>query len=127
VLTDLGHALRDAGEAARALALYRESLTLLGVAGYKPHLIRNLEGMAAVAALQGQPECAAQLFAAAASSRDAIDAPLPLSERVAHERSVAAVRATLGGDAFEAAWTVGWARGLTGIVAEVLETGSSGS
>jgi tetratricopeptide (TPR) repeat protein len=127
VLTDLGHALRDAGEAARALALYRESLALLGLGGYKPHLIRNLEGMAAVAAMQGQPERAAQLFAATASSREAIGAPLPPSARDAHERSVAAVRATLGADAFEAVWTTGWARGLTAMVAEVLEPGSSGA
>jgi predicted ATPase/DNA-binding XRE family transcriptional regulator len=127
VLTDLGHALRDAGEAERALALYRESLALLGVAGYKPHLIRNLEGLALVAAMQGQPEHAAQLFAAAASARDAIGAPLPPSERVAHERSVAAVCAALGADAFEAAWTAGGAPGLTATVAEMLETGSSGS
>ena len=127
MLTDLGHALRDAGEAERALALYRESLALLGVAGYKPHLIRNLEGMAAVATIQGQPEHAAQMFAAAAAAREEIGAPLPPSERVAHERRVAAVRAALGATAFEAAWPAGWARGLAATVAEALEAGASGS
>lgn len=123
VLTDLGHALRDGGEVVRALALYRESLTLLGATGYKPHLIRNVEGLGAVAGAQGQPERAARLFAAAAVAREIIGTPLAPSERVAHDRAVAAVRAALGVAGFETAWATGWAHGLEAAVAEALESG----
>lgn len=125
-LTDLAHAVRESGDAERALILYRESLTLLGVAGYKPHVIRNLEGLAAVAAIQGQPERAAQLFAAAASAREAIGTPLPPCERAARERTVAAVRAVLGADAFEAAWAEGWKRHVVAAVPGALEADSAG-
>jgi tetratricopeptide (TPR) repeat protein len=126
VLTDLGHALRDGGEVERALALYRESLEQLGAAGYKPHLIRNLEGLATVAATQGQAERAAHLFAAAASAREAIGAPLPPSERAAHERAVAAVRANLGADAFETAWMFGASLDLRQAVAQALAANPDG-
>jgi hypothetical protein len=71
--------------------------------------------------MQGQPGRAARLFAAAASARKAIGAPLPLSERAAHEHTMAEVRAALTVDAFEAAWAAGWAHGLEATVAEVLE------
>jgi tetratricopeptide (TPR) repeat protein len=71
VLTDLGHAFLDQGDAARAQTLYQESLGLLvGAKGYKPHAARTLEGLAVAAARQGQPERAARQFGTAAASRE---------------------------------------------------------
>jgi non-specific serine/threonine protein kinase len=125
-LTDLGHATRDAGDSVRALTLYRESLTLLGEGGYKPHIIRNLEGAAAVAAMQVRPERAAHLLSGAASLREALGTPLPPSERASHERIVASVRAGLSTDAFDDAWTAGWTRGLHAAIVEALTVGSAG-
>jgi tetratricopeptide (TPR) repeat protein len=125
VLTDLGYAVHDQGDAARAQALYRESLALLGSKGYKPHIARNLEGLATVSARHGQPERAARQFGVAAALRDLMGAPLPPSERSAIESSLAAVRAALGVDTFEAAWTVGRTLGLDEAVAEALRIGTA--
>jgi tetratricopeptide (TPR) repeat protein len=126
-LTDLGHAVCAAGDGDRALTLYRESLMLLGAGGYKPHLIRNLEGVATIAATQGRPERAALLFACAASAREAIGAPLPPSEREVREHAMPAVRAALGEAASKAAWGAGQTHDLAMGVADALEVGSSRS
>jgi hypothetical protein len=66
-----------------------------------------VEGLAAVASAQGQPERAVQLLAAAAALREAIGAPLSPADQAGYDRTIAALQATLEPDAFAAAWALG--------------------
>jgi hypothetical protein len=80
----------------------------------------SLEGIAAVACAQGEPARAARLCAAAAALRDAIGAPLPPLDRAAHDRTVDAARAALGGDTFAVAWAAGRVLPLEQAIAEAV-------
>ncbi len=61
---------------------------------------------------------AARLLGAAARIRERTGTLVPTRDRVAYERDVAATRATLGEEAFAAAWTAGEALPLKEAVAE---------
>ncbi len=76
----------------------------------------SLEAFAHLAA-ERQPQCAAQLWGAAAALREAIGAPLPPNEREEYERDVAAVREALGEEAFSATWVEGRAMSMEQAVA----------
>jgi predicted ATPase/class 3 adenylate cyclase/DNA-binding CsgD family transcriptional regulator len=104
----LGMVLTAQGDYTAARTMYEESL-LRGLAVVE--LAPTLEGLAVVGAEQGETIWAMRLLAAAAALRDAIGAPLPRVSRANYERSVAAGRAQLGEQTFEAAWVEG--RGMT--------------
>jgi predicted ATPase/class 3 adenylate cyclase len=104
-LMSLGWWTLDQGHLGEARALYEESLEIFRELGAKGGIAQDLEELAAVAAAQAQPERAARLLGAAEGLRDAIGGPPP--DRAKHERSVAAVRAALGEEAFAAAWAEG--------------------
>jgi hypothetical protein len=82
--------------------------------------VKDLEGLAALAVALAQPERAARLFGAAEALREAMGTPLPPAERGAHDRSVAAVRATMGDAAFAVAWAAGRVMSLEEAVALAL-------
>ena len=84
---------------------------MFGEAGDKFWMAVCLEGLAGVAAAQGQPVGAARLFGAAAALRGAIGAPMEPARRAAYERHLAATRAQLTEEAFATAWAEG--RALT--------------
>ena len=71
----------------------------------------GLEGFAALAAARGRPERAARLHAASDALRERIVVPLPPAEREKVEGERAVLRAALGDEAFDSAWTAG--RALT--------------
>jgi hypothetical protein len=75
-------------------------------------MAKSLEGLAGVLAAQGQPDRAARLFGAAEALREAITTPLPPTDHVGYERSVAATRAALGKADFAAAWAEGRAMAM---------------
>jgi hypothetical protein len=62
-----------------------------------------LEGIAGVAAKR-QPTWAARLWGAAAALRAALGVPMWPIDRPDYERRVAAARAAMAADAFDAAW-----------------------
>ncbi len=68
---------------------------------------RNLSGVATLAAIVGQFEIAAGLFAAAAADNEALGAQPALPERTGFEQALAAVKEQLGPDTFAAAWSAG--------------------
>jgi hypothetical protein len=78
------------------------------------------EGLAGLAALAAEPERAARLYGAADALRTEIGAPRPPTERVAEARQIEAVRASLGGAAFDAAWSAGRALAPEQAVREAL-------
>jgi DNA-binding CsgD family transcriptional regulator len=99
----------EAGNYAQAAERHREHAF-----GYDPDsmhfLARAVPDIASLAAVRGTAERAARLFGAAAGLAAAIGFAPAWPERGAHERAMAAARAALGDDAFEAAADAG--RGL---------------
>jgi predicted ATPase len=120
-LSDLGRAVGDQGDLAAARQLLEESLAIFRTQGKKGGIGRVLERLAAVAVAQAEPERAARLFGSAEGLREAMGAPLPPAERAEHERSVAAVRTSLGEETFATAWAAGRAMPMEEAVSYALE------
>src|SRR5712692_1760536 len=107
-LSLLGKVLAAGGDHTAARTAYEESL-LRGLAVVE--IAPTLEGLAVVAAAQGETTWAVRLLAAAAALRDSLGAPLPPVYGADYERCVAAARAKLGEQAFAVMWAEG--RGMT--------------
>jgi hypothetical protein len=107
------------------MALYVEALDLALAVGDLATLAACLEGVASIAAVQGQAARAARLYGAVAALRQARTMPLPPADRPTQDRTVDGVRTVLGDDAFAAAWTVGQALPVEAVVADALDTGRS--
>jgi len=107
-LSLLGKVLAAGGDHTAARTAYEESL-LRGLAVVE--IAPTLEGLAVVAAAQGETTWAVRLLAAAAALRDSLGAPLPPVYGADYERCVAAARAQLGEQAFAVMWAEG--RGMT--------------
>ena len=67
--------------------------------------------MASLYILTGKPEVAAQLIGWSDASREEIDDPRPRLEQADLDRDIAALKATIGADAYEMAYNAG--QGLT--------------
>jgi len=107
-LQGLGHAALVEDDRARADSLLRESLELFRDLGDKPCGSATLELCACLAAAEGRALPAAQWFGVAETTREAMGRGFSLATfRSAYDRGVAAARATLGEDAFAAAWKAG--------------------
>ena len=103
---------RDQGDYVASVAFYRECLVLLGERGDLRVIVDALQGAALAAAAWGQPKRAAWLLGAAEVLRERFGATfIVLTDRAAHQRAVAVVRASLGEQGLQAALSVG--RGLT--------------
>jgi predicted ATPase/DNA-binding XRE family transcriptional regulator len=120
-LIQLGNAARAGGDTELAATHYRESLRLRWSLGHKEGVAACLAALAANGGLQGQAALAARFYGAAAALRHAIGSAAPAFEQISHERGIAATRAQLGEDAFEQAWSVGWAADIDEVITEILE------
>jgi predicted ATPase/DNA-binding SARP family transcriptional activator len=112
-LNGLGRMTLMQGDSAAARSLFAESLAIYWELRNKVQIIQSLEGLAAA---EGRPERAARLFGAAESLREAVGAPtrgyLGIFRYKVSEHSIASARATLGEEAFAAAWAEGRAMTL---------------
>jgi non-specific serine/threonine protein kinase len=106
-LNNLGDVVYTQGDVTRAHVLLVEALTLSREMGWMEGTVEGVEGIARAVAAKGQSRQAARLLAAAASLRRATQDPLRPAEQIAYDKSVAAVRETLGTEAFEIAWAEG--------------------
>ena len=104
----------------RAMALSRETLDLRWELQDWWGIAANLEDMADIAGLTGQPLQAARLYGAAECLREAIGAPIPPFYRSEYEREVAITRRVLPANVFANAWAAGRALPLDQVVAEAL-------
>jgi len=95
------------GDYAAAHARYEESLAIGSEVGENLNITFNLEGLADVATVQGEPTWAARLLGSAEALREAMGTPVPPVYRPDYERSVAAARAQLGEKSCAAAWAEG--------------------
>jgi non-specific serine/threonine protein kinase len=107
----------------RATALLEEALLLSRDIGTRELLALGLESLAWVAAASGQSRRAARLCGAAEALREVLGVPLSPAQRTGHDQAVQAMRATLGEEAFAAAWAAGRALSLEQAVALALECG----
>jgi hypothetical protein len=98
-----------------------ESLATAHGLGDKLTALWCLEGLAAVAELEGRHDQAARLYGAAEAGRERLETPATLLERDIHEPHHAAVRAALGEPAFAAAWAEGRAMPSDQVIQYALE------
>jgi predicted ATPase len=115
----LGRVETRQGNFAPARACYEESLALARKGDFKEELAAGLEGLACVVAAQGVLSWAVRLWGAADRLHEATGIPIAPVYRADYERSVAAIRAQLGEQAFAA----GWAEGRMMTLEQVLSSG----
>ena len=114
---DLARILAVQGEMAKACALYQESLVLLRKNGNEEFIPACLEGLADIAAVQGEPLWAARLWGKAEAEHEAYGTPLAPIYRADYEQAVAAARTQLGEKVFTAAWSEGRTLSLEQVLA----------
>jgi tetratricopeptide (TPR) repeat protein len=108
-LRNLGEVVYALGDPGGAHALMAEALTLSLEIGWTEGTVECVEGIARAVAAEGQPCQAARLLAAAGALRLALQVPLRPPAQDEYDTVVAAIRETLGAEAFQAAWTEGTA------------------
>jgi DNA-binding CsgD family transcriptional regulator len=116
----LGQALLARGEAARAEVLLREALTTIRDADYEQILPAALRTAAQLAAVRGAATAAARWYGAEEGLRAVLGMEFAAVRRASHERTIAVVRATMGEEAFAAAWAAGRGLSAAQVIAEVL-------
>jgi tetratricopeptide (TPR) repeat protein len=128
----LAATLSEQGASDLAEALYRTSIRLLRGC-FEPHPRRKFgprhwitecfEGLAPLLLARGWGEPAARLLGAAEGIRQGMQYPVLEVDRPEYDRSIAAVRAALGDEAFAAAWAEGRAMSLDEAVTCALASG----
>lgn len=116
-LTDLGLILLESGEDARAQQIFEAALPIHHELGHLRMVTIAVEGLAAVAGKQRQPERAARLYGATESLRDASDNPLQDPDEWGYARHFSHAQSQLDEASFAAAWAAG--RNMS--VAEVVD------
>jgi non-specific serine/threonine protein kinase len=106
-LYNLGEVVSSLGDVREAHALMAEALTLLQSLGSRDGVILSIEGIAYALAAEGRPHPAARLLGAASALRAKLHDPIRPRHRAEYDQMDAALRTTLGGEAFEAAWAEG--------------------
>src|SRR5262249_54432823 len=103
----LGQAQLAASALDAAATHLAEGLAIVGRIGARQRIAWTLEGIAGVAAAQAQPGRAARLWGAAEALREQIGAPMWPVDRPDYERRVAAARAEMTPNSFDAVWASG--------------------
>jgi hypothetical protein len=109
------------GNVTAARAGYAASLRLSRPARFIFRITTSLDGLAILAAGQGQMERALRVAGASAALRQRAGYQAPAPERSELEQAVEAARRTLGDAAAAAAWTAGQALTLDQAVDEALD------
>src|SRR5205085_2632022 len=91
-LYSLGWVVFDQGDYAAAKALFLECLAIVRTLDDKEFMASDLEALAGVVSVQGNPIWAAQLWGAAETLRKAIGAPIAPVNRARYESLVAVAR-----------------------------------
>jgi hypothetical protein len=109
------------GNGAAARAGYAASIALSRPARFLFRIAQSLDGLAILAARQGQPERALRLAGASATLRETAGYQAPPAEREERDVAVVAARRALGDVASAAAWDAGRAMSLDRAMDEALE------
>jgi predicted ATPase len=121
-LFNLGAAVLQLGRHREALSHFRESIALSREMEDKEDLAWCLEGFAALAAAEENPERAARLLGAADALLDAMGGEFKPFERRLHEETVAATRSRLAPHSFDAMRAEGKSLSLEQAAEYALET-----
>ncbi len=105
--SDLGHALRMAGDLDAAEAIYRQTIEGWADRGERGAIANQFESFAFIAIGRGDLERAAKLLGAAEVLRETSGAHMVELEQRAYDGYVADLRARLDANALAAAWTTG--------------------
>ena len=120
-LYNLGFVAQHLGDTERMAACFRESLQRTWQRQRRYFCGAGIAGMAAVAGTQGQLERAARLFGAADGIPDEYQSFRVLAHRREIERNMAAVRAQVDAQTWQACWAEGQALTLEEALAYALE------
>ena len=120
-LAGVGQVAYLQGEQGQAVAVLRESLLLSRDIDARIPVAISLECLACVTVGQGYIQRAARLGGAAEAVRATMGMPVQPEERASQDKMVQAVCASLGNEAFAAAWAEGRALPLEAAIAEALE------
>ncbi len=109
--SELAHVLREHGELAEPLGIYKDLLPKWKELGHRAAVAHELECIAYILTRKEEPERAALLLSAAQEIRRVIDTPRTSTEEVEYEKEVAMLREMLGENDADKKWNEG--RGLT--------------
>jgi predicted ATPase/DNA-binding CsgD family transcriptional regulator len=123
MLGNLARVAQGEGDLERALLLAEEALRLAAEGQHRLDMAECLPTLAGVIGEMGQPEQAARLFGTWEATLERLGASPQAGTRHKNERNIAAVRAQLGLDAFQAAWEAGRATPLEEAVTAALARG----
>jgi tetratricopeptide (TPR) repeat protein len=126
-LTALGVIATRLGQHAEARSLLVEGLAIARDVGHEWGVAQSLDAWAALALARGRPERAARLLGAAAAVREAAGTRRSPSwyDNWRLDRDIAAARATLGEEAYAAAWAGGRAMTVHQAVAYALDAAAT--
>jgi len=119
-LNGLGNVARHVGNFATAYSYYAESLSLRQALGDTMGIAKSLESFVRLAVAQEQPQRAVRLVGAAAVVRERFGVPLSPVAGVEFRRHLEEIRASLGDEAYTAAWNAGRALTLEQAIADAL-------
>ncbi|HSL44522.1 MAG TPA: tetratricopeptide repeat protein [Anaerolineales bacterium] len=105
----------------RAIEMLKESLKLYRELGNKSQPPFTLEALGLAAAALGKTQHAASLWGAAASWREAINEPLPVTFQKDYAASIIQARTQLGEEVYASAWSEGYAMSPEQAIALALE------
>jgi non-specific serine/threonine protein kinase len=108
-MLNLGHTVLRRGDRQRAEGLVRAALRLLREVGDRAQICDGINNLAITATGAAQHARAVRLFGALQGLSEAMDVPFPPFDHASsgHDASVAACRAALGAEEFEAGWASG--------------------
>lgn len=117
LLVGQGDAARGRGKYALGCAQIKQSLHLAWEIGNHVALTKGLEALAWLCVQAGQPEHGALLLGAAHELRETLQTPLAPVYQENHAHELAALKATIGQDAFAGCWGEGRALLLSQVMA----------
>jgi predicted ATPase/transcriptional regulator with XRE-family HTH domain/tetratricopeptide (TPR) repeat protein len=120
VLASIGLMALDQGDFPAARTAFTDSLRIGRTRSIPWLASTDLEGLAAVAARQGEAELAARLYGAADAVRKACGTPVRPSHQDIHDRGVAAAKALLGLEEFTRAYQRGQATPAEQMISDAL-------
>jgi hypothetical protein len=121
MLVNLGNTAVLQGDSAHGRMYYQNVLTGARALDYREGICWGLEGLACVAALDGQVEYSAQLLGAAEALHESIGFVIDPDQRLVVDGAVERARAWLGEEAFMTLWEMGRAMALERAIAEALK------
>ncbi|MFN2104982.1 MAG: adenylate/guanylate cyclase domain-containing protein [Candidatus Promineifilaceae bacterium] len=119
--SEMAHTLRQSGDLASALEIYRRTIILWQDVGRRGAVANQLECFAFIATAAGQLDRAARLFGAAKALRETLDQKMMPEEKKEYDAYVSDLREMMDSGALAEAWQAGRGMDLDTAVAYALE------